>query len=290
MPELPEVEMVRRSMEALVLRARVGRVWRSRFALRTGVAWARRTERVRAMVGASPGSVRRRGKYLLWELRRPERAHAEALLIHLGMSGRVQVVPAGAELEAHTHLRVFMEDERELRFVDPRRFGGVRFGRLERLLEAPPLGTLGPEPLDVDFDGASLQARAGKSRRMLRDLLLDQSVVAGMGNIYVLEALFDAGLHPETRASRLRPSAWDRLARACAAALRRGIEHGGTTLRDYRDARGEAGSHQHALMVYGRGGSACHRCGAALEAWMLGGRTAVRCPRAQPVVRGRWVP
>lgn len=289
MPELPEVEMVRRSLEALSLTARVGRVWRSSYDLRTGAAWARRTERVRAMVGASPGAVRRRGKYLLWELRRPHREQKEALLIHLGMSGRVQVVAAGAEVEAHTHLRVFMEDERELRFVDPRRFGGVRFGRLDALLGTPPLGSLGPEPLEPEFDGPMLSERAGESRRMLRDLLLDQSVIAGMGNIYVLEALFDAGLHPETRASRLRPTAWDRLARACAAALRRGIAHGGTTLRDYRDARGEAGSHQHALMVYGRGGEACHRCGATLEAWTLGGRTAVRCPRAQPVVRGRWV-
>ena len=170
-------------------------------------------------------------------------------MIHLGMSGRVQVVPAGAEVEAHTHLRVFMEDERELRFVDPRRFGGVRFGRLDALLETPPLGSLGPEPLEPEFDGPLLSARAGESRRMLRDLLLDQSVVAGMGNIYVLEALFDAGLHPETRASRLarRPGS----PRAARAAALGGRARRHDPARPSRRARRRGA--QHALMVYGPG-------------------------------------
>ena len=284
MPELPEVEMVRRSMEALALRARVGRVWRSRFALRTGVAWARRPERVRAMVGASPGSVRRRGKYLLWELRRPERAHAEALLIHLGMSGRVQVVPAGAEPRRIRTCACSWKMSES--FVSWTRGLEASAGRPSGS-QAPPLPGLSDLNRSTLILTARRSRRARKEPQDVEDLLLDQSVVAGMGNIYVLEALFDAGLHPETRASRLRPSAWDRLARACAAALRR------DRARRYDPARlsrrAESGVHQHALMVYGRG-SACHRCGAALEAWMLGGRTAVRCPRAQPVVRGRWVP
>lgn len=288
MPELPEVEMVRRSLARFRLRAPVAGVWRSRLPLRTGHAWRRENEKVRGMRGWTPGSLDRRGKYILWNFTRGD-APERALLVHLGMSGHVAVVNTDAALAPHTHLRVRFADDREFRFIDPRRFGGVRFAPRAQLEREPPVGDLGPEPLDRGFDGATLAARAARSRRIIRDVLLDQAVVAGLGNIYVLEALFEAGVHPMTRASRLRPTAWDRVAVACRNALRSGLAHKGTTLRDYRDASGAQGTHQHALMVYGREGAPCRRCGATVEAWMLGGRTAYRCPNAQPMVRGRWV-
>ncbi|MGB1698621.1 MAG: bifunctional DNA-formamidopyrimidine glycosylase/DNA-(apurinic or apyrimidinic site) lyase [Nannocystaceae bacterium] len=288
MPELPEVEMVRRSLRRFRLKSPVVRVWRSRFNLRTGEAWTRRKERVRQLKGWRPGDVDRRGKYLLFNFYREDAEHG-CLLIHLGMSGHVEVCGVEEALEDHTHLRVLFEDERELRFVDPRRFGGVRFDLRRRIEGSHPISALGPEPLDRGFDGEVLAARAAGSRRTIRDVLLDQRVVAGLGNIYVLEALYEAGIHPATKASRLQSTAWERIAAASRRALQRGIEHKGTTLRDYRDASGETGTHQDALRVYGRGGAPCLRCGAILDAWMMGGRTAVRCPKEQPTVRGRWV-
>lgn len=280
--------MVRRSLRRFRLRATVRRVWRSRWSLRTGAAWERSNERVQGLKGWQPGEVDRRGKYLLMRFHREAREES-CLLIHLGMSGHVEVCGLDAPLEPHTHLRVFFEDDRELRFVDPRRFGGVRFDLRDRVEASPPIAALGPEPLDGGFDGEVLATQARGSRRVIRDVLLDQTVVAGLGNIYVLEALYEAGIHPATKASRLRAPAWERIARAARAALRRGIENKGTTLRDYRDASGASGSHQHALKVYGRGGDRCLGCGEVLEGWMMGGRTTVRCPREQPVVRGRWV-
>jgi len=288
MPELPEVEMVRRSLRRFRLRAPVTRVWRSRLALRTGEAWSRSKERVQRLKGWRPGEVDRRGKYLMMRFHREEMAES-CLLLHLGMSGHVEVCDADEALEDHTHLRIFFDDDRELRFVDPRRFGGVRFDARGRIEGSHPISSLGPEPLDRGFTGLLLAAQAKGSRRVIRDVLLDQRVVAGLGNIYVLEALYEAGIHPATKASRLRASAWERIATASTGALRRGIENKGTTLQDYRDASGATGTHQHALRVYGRGGDACDRCGATLDAWMMGNRTAVRCPAEQPVVRGRWV-
>lgn len=280
--------MVRRSLRRFRLRAPVSRVWRSRLQLRTGEAWRGSKEGVQRLKGWSPGQVGRRGKYLLMEFNREGSAES-CLLIHLGMSGRVVVCGAAAPLEEHTHLRVFFDDDRELRFVDPRRFGGVKFDLRARIDAALPISALGPEPLDRGFNGETLAVRAGKSRRVIRDVLLDQTVVAGLGNIYVLEALYEAGIHPATKASRLRASAWERIALASTQALRRGIENKGTTLRDYRDASGAPGTHQNMLQVYGRGGEVCDSCGHILHAWMMGGRTAVRCPHEQPTVLGRWV-
>jgi formamidopyrimidine-DNA glycosylase len=290
-PELPEVETVRRGLERERLRAPVATVWRSKFRLRTGTHWARRHENLGALVGRTPGPVRRRGKHLLWTVRSADapRSRADAaLLIHLGMSGRVQVRRASEPRDPHTHLVVRLEDDRELRFVDPRRFGGVRFASLDALWATPPLSELGPEPLDSGFDGASLAARVGRSRRTVRSALLDQTVVAGIGNIYALEAAFLAGVDPRARCHRLRPTAWARLAAALVEVLREGIAHGGTTSQDFRGADGAMGRHQDALWVYGRGGETCQRCGSTLEAVSFEGRGGVRCPGCQPRGAGGW--
>jgi formamidopyrimidine-DNA glycosylase len=148
-------------------------------------------------------------------------------------------------------------------------------------LEEPPLCELGPEPLWRGFDGQLLAAAAGDSKRAIRDVLLDQRVVAGVGNIYVSEALFLAGVHPLVRASRLRESAWDRVADAVRSVLAKGIANKGTTLRDYRGTGDETGSNQDALLVYGRAGEACSKCGTNLVGFVHGGRSGVLCPRCQ---------
>ncbi len=180
-------------------------------------------------------------------------------------------------------------DGRELRFVDPRRFGGLRAGSLAALLAAPPLSTLGIEPLDPEFCGAELQTRLGASKRAIRDALLDQHAVAGIGNIYAVEALFIARIHPLTRPTRIRPSAWERLAKALVQVLEQGIANGGTTLKDFRNVVGEVGRNQDDLSVYGRAGQPCPSCGRPLEGFTHGGRSGVLCPFDQARPRGGWV-
>lgn len=278
MPELPEVESVRLGLTRARLRAAVRSVWRSPKPLRTGRAW--QDERLSLLRGAVPQRWERRGKHLLWRLE-SRSGEALGLLVHLGMTGRVEVARAGEPRALHTHVELRLADDRVLRFVDARRFGGVRARPWGALLAEPPLDELGPEPLSPGFDGLRLRSVAGESRRALRDVLLDQRVVAGVGNIYALEALFAARLHPLLPAYRLAPSAWDRLATAVRAVLEQGLRNGGTTLRDYRDADGNAGENQNELWVYGRAGEACRVCGKALEGFVLGGRGGAFCPEDQ---------
>jgi formamidopyrimidine-DNA glycosylase len=289
MPELPEVESVRRGLARARLRAKVTELWRSRSLLRIGAAW--RDERLECLVGATPGTVDRRGKYIVWHFRgdtdEPSGPADLGLVIHLGMSGRFGLARADQPHAPHTHFVLRFADDREVRLVDPRRFGGLRAGRLEDLVRSSPLDELGPEPLSPAFDGRVLESRAGTSTRALRDVLLDQHVVAGVGNIYAVEALHLARLHPLLPAARLRSSAWDRLAGAVQTVLRQAIDNGGTTLRDFRDVSGKSGRNQDELRVYGRAGEACPGCGAPLRGFVHGGRSGVFCPRDQARPRGR---
>jgi formamidopyrimidine-DNA glycosylase len=284
MPELPEVESVRRGLIAAQLKAPVTSLWRSEFKLRIGKHWA--TENLECLRGATPGAVGRRGKYIVWEFRGVDAA-ALGLVIHLGMSGRCGVAEQSQARVVHTHLALGFADGRELRLVDPRRFGGLRAGPWQELLTAPPIGELGPEPLDAGFSGALLQSRLGSSTRPIRDALLDQEAIAGLGNIYAVEALFLAGIHPLIAARRLHASAWERLAAAIVRVLRQGIENGGTTLKDFRNVVGEVGRNQDDLKVYGRAGESCPKCGAPLQGFVSGGRSGVYCPRDQAKPRTR---
>jgi formamidopyrimidine-DNA glycosylase len=233
-----------------------------------------------------PGAVGRRGKYILWSFTGVDGV-ALGLVIHLGMSGRCGVASAGQARVLHTHLALGFADGRELRLVDPRRFGGLRAGAMTELLETPPISELGPEPLEPGFSGVVLEQALGSSARPIRDALLDQSAVAGLGNIYAVEALFLAGIHPQLEARRLHRTAWDRLAGAVVTVLTQGIENGGTTLKDFRNVVGEVGRNQDDLKVYGRAGAPCPRCGAALVGFVSGGRSGVFCPKDQPRPRTR---
>jgi formamidopyrimidine-DNA glycosylase len=266
MPELPEVESVRRGLVAARVRAPITEVWRSPERLRIGAHWQRERENLEVLRGATPGKLRRRGKYLLWHMTpaAPERDEL-VLLVHLGMSGRCGIAHAEQPRVVHTHLVLEFGDQRQLRFVDPRRFGGLRAGSVAAR----------------SFDGETLAAALGHSNRALRDALLDQRAVAGIGNIYALEACFEAGLHPLLPARRLAPSAWQRLADALVAALRRGIDNGGTTLKDFRNVTGKVGRNQDDLRVYGRAGQPCPVCATALLGFTHQGRSGVFCPHCQ---------
>ena len=281
MPELPEVESVRRGLEAAGPLGTVTSVYRSRLALRVGACW--RPERVRELAGRSITGTGRRGKYL-WLTLGP--AHDPwALLIHLGMSGRLDVC-APSPRPPHPHLELGLSGGRRLRFVDPRRFGAVRAGPLAELEARPPVAGLGPDALTEPLTGGELRARARGRKRPIWDLLMDQGFVAGLGNIYAQEILWHARVHPLRRSDRLPTAAWDRLATASAQVLRAALDHGGTTLRDYRNARGEPGSHQGHLHVYGRAGEAC-ACGRTIRATTHAGRTVSYCPRCQSPPRPR---
>lgn len=286
MPELPEVESVRRGLVAAELRAPVVEVWRSEHKLRIGKSWAQ--ENLICLKGNVPKDIGRRGKYIVWEFAGAE-GQRHGLVIHLGMSGRCGVTSATAPRVAHTHFVLRFADQREVRLVDPRRFGGLRAGPLDELVASEPLGNLGPEPLEPGFGGAMLAERLGRSRRPIRDALLDQEAVAGLGNIYAVEALFAAGIHPLVEAARLHATAWDRLAGAIVTVLRRGIDNGGTTLKDFRNVSGEVGRNQDDLRVYGRAGEECPKCGRALVGFVSGGRSGAFCPGDQPRPRARLV-
>jgi formamidopyrimidine-DNA glycosylase len=275
MPELPEVECVRRGLVRARLRAPIVEIWRSDLPLRTGETW--RQEQLESLRGRAPQGVIRRGKFLLWQF-----SGEHALLVHLGMTGRLLVHRRPPQTLPHTHIVLRFADAAEVHYADARRFGGVRAGASALLESSPPLSQLGPEPLGRRFDGAWLQHAAGRSKRAIRDVLLDQRVVAGIGNIYVSEALFTAGLHPLVAATRLRLSAWSRLADAAQTTLRRAIDNGGTTLRDYRGTGNRPGRNQYALAVYGRAGQPCPQCGTPLHGFTHGGRSGVFCPRDQP--------
>ena len=277
MPELAEVECVRRGLTRAKLRAPIESVWRSDLPLRIGKTW--RQERLGAITGGTGVRWGRRGKFLLWRLDTP-RGDA-GLVVHLGMTGRLVVGTPDDPLAPHTHLRISFADGRELRFVDARRFGGLRAGPWQALLDEAPLSALGPEPLSRGFDASTLAARGGASRRTIYAVLLDQRVVAGLGNIYVQEALYRAGVRPSRRAHQVTGPQWERLAAAIVEVLRQGIAHGGTSFRDYRNAAGQRGRNQERLWVYGRAGLVCRGCGGVLRGYEEGGRRGVFCPREQ---------
>jgi formamidopyrimidine-DNA glycosylase len=260
-----------------VLGARVEKVWTSGLPLRLNRP-VDADELRRAAQGARITALRRRAKYLLIDTERG------TTLVHLGMSGRVRVQPADEPRVTHTHVAWRLADGRELRFVDPRRFGLVMpVPSATRGGEAAmaELASLGVEPLGSEFTPEKLHALTRASKRALKLLLLDQRAIVGLGNIYAAEALFDAGLHPHRPARRTTVEQAARLHAAIVAVLARAIDNRGTTLRDSVDAEGEIGFNQLVLSVYGRGGEPCLRCGGRIRAVVTQGRGTFYCPKCQ---------
>ena len=278
MPELPEVETVRRTVQPAVGR-RVTAVWTSGLPLRLARPVDQAALR-RAAVGATIAAVRRIGKYLLIDFT----GRDELVLVHLGMSGRLRLVPRGTPRAPHTHVVFRLDGPSELRYSDPRRFGMVAVapgGARER--EHPSLAVLGRDPLLERVTGAFLHAAASRSRQTMKAILLDQGILAGVGNIYASEALWLAGVPPTLRGVQLdRPRA-DALARAVGAVLRHALRRGGTSLRDFVDADGVAGENADYLRVYDRAGEPCPRrgCPGRIRRTVLQGRATFHCPRCQ---------
>jgi formamidopyrimidine-DNA glycosylase len=272
MPELPEVETIRRSLALELPGRRVEAVAGRSIAMRRPLE----VERIRPLAsGRLFTAPRRRGKFLLLDLDPPG-----SLLVHLGMSGRVQLVDSTVPLRSHTHLRLGLDDGRELRFVDPRRFGLVDWLEPGAEETDPSLATLGVEPLDPALERVLPQLLHGR-RAPLKNLLLDQRLIAGVGNIYAVEALWRAGIDPRRAGTRTSVVRLEGLARAVRGVLADAISEGGTTLRDFAGPEGEVGYFAVKLSVYGRQGEPCAKCGTTIRAAVVGGRTTAWCPKCQ---------
>lgn len=272
MPELPEVETVRRSLLRLVGRT-VARVATSGLALRAPVDEKRLA---RACAGARVDGVRRVGKYLLLDFSR-----GDVLLAHLGMSGRFLFADGDAPREPHTHAVFALDGGGELRYVDPRRFGFLRACSADEVAESPELRALGPDPLSRAFTVDGFADALSSSRTPIKSFLLDQSRIAGLGNIYASEVLHRAGVSPRRRADRLGRARAERLHRAIVEVLAAAVSRRGTTFRDYVDADGARGGNQFHLAVYDRAGEPCPVCNAAIRRVTQGARSTFYCPACQ---------
>ena len=271
MPELPEVETIARGLRSSL----EGRTIRA-----VTVDWPRTVaqppldEFRERIAGRRVESVGRRGKFVVIGL------DGGCLLIHLKMSGRLRVVPAGEPVEDHTHTIFHLDGDWELRFQDVRKFGRVH------LVEKPVQVTaaLGPEPLDHDFTLDHFRALLVRRTGRLKSLLMNQEFLAGLGNIYADEALHAARLHPLRTADSLSPDEQAHLYHSIRRVLGRAVADRGTTLDDggYQDAEGRAGAYQEELAVYRRTGEPCHSCGTLIQRTVIGGRSSHFCPTCQP--------
>jgi formamidopyrimidine-DNA glycosylase len=270
MPELPEVETTRRGLAPLVIGRRVQSVVVRNRALRQPVP--RGLPRI--MAGATIQGLARRGKYLLFD------CGAGTLILHLGMSGRLWVVVDGALPTAHDHFDLNLENGTIVRLRDPRRFGLVLWHRGDPLAHRL-LRDIGPEPFSAAFDGTWLHRVTRNRDAAIKLVLMDGHVVAGIGNIYANEALFRAGIHPRTPASRLSRERCAILAERIRETLELAIGAGGSTLRDYVASDGQAGYFQNQFMVYDRAGEPCHRCGTNVRGIRQGQRSTYYCPKCQ---------
>jgi formamidopyrimidine-DNA glycosylase len=272
MPELPEVEVIRRGLAP--------RLEGRRF---VGVAVGDKRLRQQSspqelrhwLTGRRLLKLRRRGKYLLFDLE-----GGATLLIHLGMTGRLLLSPLPSPALPHVHLVFQMEGGLSLLFQDTRRFGQVLV--FPPGVEPAPLARVGAEPFSRAVTPAWLLEQARGRSRPIKNFLLDARILAGIGNIYAGEILFAAGLHPAAPVGRLTLTDWDRVLRETRRILRHAIRKGGTTVADYLNSRGETGLFQLQLQVYGREGEPCFRCGAPITRLVQAGRSTFFCPVCQP--------
>ena len=269
MPELPEVETTRRGVAPHVEGLKITAIDVRQPKLRWLVPDA-----VQQAVGLPITAVRRRAKYLLFD------TDAGAVVLHLGMSGSLTVQPASKAPGKHDHIDFVLEDGHCLRLNDPRRFGAC----LWQGYNAPELDILsglGPEPLTAAFDGQRLFERSRKKTLAVKNYIMTNAIVVGVGNIYANEALFMSGIHPRRAAGQISRARYELLAVNIKAVLAHAIEQGGTTLRDFKGVDGKPGYFSIQLKVYGKSGEACPQCGGAIRSIRIGQRNSFYCPRCQ---------
>jgi formamidopyrimidine-DNA glycosylase len=269
MPELPEVEVICRGLAPLVLKRKILSVSFSNKKLRKPFPRARMYRQVE---GAFIMGVERRAKYILLRL-----TGKTILLFHLGMTGKIGLFPGEMPRRRHDHLRFLLDNGREMRFNDVRRFGCVEVFSEMEMRENDPFAGFGPEPFSGEFTADYLQAKARGRKLPVKSFLMDNRVVVGLGNIYANETLFAARIHPHTPANRLSLMDWQRIVEQGRSILEKAIAMGGSTISDYENVNGDAGYFQLELAVYGRQGLPCPRCGRPVVRSVLGGRATFCC-------------
>lgn len=270
MPELPEVETTRRGIVPWV----AGRVVERIIVREPRLRWRVPQELPNAAAGKRVLDLRRRAKYLLFDLENG------TMILHLGMSGSLRVLPAAPEPLLHDHVDIVLDSGACLRFNDPRRFGSLLWTTEDPLLH-PLLRSLAPEPLSDEFDGEYLAQSARGRSVAIKQLVMNSQIVVGVGNIYASEALFRAGIRPRRAAGRLKRAEFDALAKSIKQVLREAIREGGTTLRDYVNPEGMPGYFRQKLYVYERAGEPCRVCKTAIRHLVQGQRSTYFCQRCQ---------
>jgi formamidopyrimidine-DNA glycosylase len=273
MPELPEVETIVADLRPHL----AGRtILRCELIFPTIVRHPEPEVFIDSVAGMHIAGVKRRGKYILVDLE-----NDLVLVVHLGMTGQLRLVDPATPLQKHTHVIFTLDDGRQLRYRDPRRFGRLLLGTEASLLASKKMPRLGPEPIDPDFAPDELYRRLRNRRTSLKAVLLDQGAIAGVGNIYADESLHRARLRPDRLAGGLSRKSVQRLHESLRHSLQTAIANRGSSVDTYRDAWGEIGGQQEKLLVYGRAGEPCFTCGRPLTLIRLAGRSTVFCRRCQ---------
>ncbi|MFC4403692.1 DNA-formamidopyrimidine glycosylase [Gracilibacillus xinjiangensis] len=273
MPELPEVETIRQTLRQLV----VGKTVES-----VAVHWPKIIQAPddveqfkQLMPGQTITEIRRKGKFLLFDLT------DYVLVSHLRMEGKYGVYPKKDKMQDHTHVIFSFTDGTELRYRDVRKFGTMHLFEKGKELLDKPLVQLAKDPLETDFVIDLFKEKVKKSTRVIKNILLDQTVIAGLGNIYVDETLYLAGVHPLTKGTDLSDKALDRIVDAAIETLEKAVAQGGTTIRSYVNSQGQIGMFQQELKVYGQTEKPCQACGRPIEKIKVSGRGTHYCPNCQ---------
>lgn len=270
MPELPEVEVTRRGIVSHLEGHRiVGATIRN-----PSLRWPIPHDLEKILYGLEISKVIRRGKYLLFD------CGEGTLILHLGMSGSLRLLPATAPPQKHDHVDLILDTGMILRFKDPRRFGALLWG-IGDIMRHPLLVELGPEPLSPEFNGKVLYEKTRRRSASIKEVLMNSRIIVGVGNIYASEALFHAGIAPRTPAGQIGVRRYEKLVQAIKKTLNLAIEAGGSSLRDFVNSDGNPGCFQQQYWVYRRNNQPCQSCGATIVQIRQGQRSSFYCPHCQ---------
>ncbi len=269
MPELPEIETLKRYLEKPIIGKTISTIQQNRSNLRYTLA----TDLAEKVASTKIQNLIRRAKYLILELN-----NGYSLVVHLGMSGRFTLQQNHYQLQKHDHVIFYLNSGEQLVFNDHRRFGMIFLFKTSELKKASIFINLGPEPLSDDYNPEYLQAKLVRKKAPIKNVIMDNNIVVGIGNIYASESLFLAGIHPEKPAYMLSYQEIEKLVSANKIVLQKAINAGGTTLKDFVSGDSTPGYFQQELLVYGRAGKACYNCGAIIVKIKQAGRASFYCP------------
>lgn len=278
MPELPEVETIKETLKQLVISETIADI---------DIRWdniIKRPEDLpsfkKKLLGQTFRDVKRRGKFLLFEL------DTFVLVSHLRMEGKYYVKPSTEPVDKHTHVIFHLKSGHDLRYHDVRKFGTMHVFHRGKESAEKPLNQLGPDPFEPGYSKDYLYERLQRTSRTIKAALLDQTIIAGLGNIYVDETLFKAGIHPLTKANELEKEEVTKIHLYAKDVLQQAIQKGGTSIRSYVDGQGEMGMFQQELFVYGQEEEPCQKCGEMIRKIRVAGRGTHVCLTCQPLMKG----